>query len=297
MSRDPLPPLEPLRAFVEAGRHESFLDAARALGRTPSAISHRIRALEAWAGTALFTRAARQVTLTKAGRALLRDAEAAFTRLAKAGQRLRREDSELKVSALPLILQTFLIPRLPRFTAKHPGIALRIDATNRIADFRRDAVDVAIRNATSPPTGLAVRKLLDVAGVPLCTPALAARLASPADLKSMTLIHISARPGGWTRWFKSVGLEDIKAAGDLAFDAIPASLEAAARGQGVALGLDPISRDAATSLGLVAPFGVLRSPESAYYLVYRKGDASRPAIKAFTEWLLAELAVFKLASR
>jgi LysR family glycine cleavage system transcriptional activator len=293
MTRDAVPPLEPLRAFIEAGRRLSFLEAARILGLTPSAVSHRIRALEAWAGTALFIRTARQVTLTKAGRALLRDAEAAFGRLAKAGARLRAQDSALKISALPLFLNTFLIPRLPRFTARHPDIALQLDATNRIADFGRDDIDVAIRNATSPPTGLAVRKLLDVAGIPLCTPSLAAKLKAPSDLAGMTLIHISARAGGWQRWFKAVGAGEIKAAGDVSFDSIPASLEAAARGQGVALGLDPISRDAARALGLVAPFGSLKSSESAYYLVHRKGDATRPAIRAFSEWLAAEVATFK----
>lgn len=293
MTRNTLPPLEPLRAFVEAGRRESFLESARALNLTPSAISHRIRALEVWAGAALFDRKTRHVTLTKAGRALLRDAEAAFARLAKAGARLKQEDAPLKVSALPLFLQSFLIPRLARFTAKHPGIALQLDATNRLADFERDDIDIAIRNATSPPAGLAVRKLIDVAGIPLCSSAVAAKLNTPADLRTMTLIHISARAGGWARWFKAAGLDDMHTAGDVSFDAIPAALEAAARGQGVALGLDPISREAAAALGLVAPFGPLRSSESAYYLVHRRGDATRPAIKAFSDWLLGEIAAFK----
>ena len=43
-----MPPLTALRAFVAAGQHGSFQEAARGLGVTPSAISHQVRALEAW---------------------------------------------------------------------------------------------------------------------------------------------------------------------------------------------------------------------------------------------------------
>ena len=70
---DDLPPLTALRAFHAAGRLGSFQAAARALAVTPSAISHQVRSLEAWLGQPLFTRGARRIDLTKAGRALLGD--------------------------------------------------------------------------------------------------------------------------------------------------------------------------------------------------------------------------------
>ena len=67
---DLMPPLTALRAFVAAGQHGSFQSAARELGVTPSAISHQVRALEEWLEAPLFTRSARQVTLTAKGRAV-----------------------------------------------------------------------------------------------------------------------------------------------------------------------------------------------------------------------------------
>src|ERR1700760_2085529 len=65
-----LPPLTALRAFEAAARHLSFKAAADELGLTPTAVSHQIRVLETVAGSALFRRRPRPLTLTTAGVAL-----------------------------------------------------------------------------------------------------------------------------------------------------------------------------------------------------------------------------------
>ena len=62
-----LPPLHELAAFDAAARHGSFTRAAEELCLTLSAISHRIRRLEATLQTKLFNRNRRSVTLTRAG--------------------------------------------------------------------------------------------------------------------------------------------------------------------------------------------------------------------------------------
>ncbi|WP_333858578.1 LysR family transcriptional regulator, partial [Denitromonas sp.] len=66
-----LPPLHTLIAFEAAARHGSFLRAGEALCITPSAVSHRIKALEDWLGQALFLRINRKIELTAAGAAYL----------------------------------------------------------------------------------------------------------------------------------------------------------------------------------------------------------------------------------
>src|SRR5215208_3967924 len=62
-----LPPLVELRAFEAAARHMSFKNAATELGVTPTAISHQIRLLEQYCGSALFRRRPRPLSLTEAG--------------------------------------------------------------------------------------------------------------------------------------------------------------------------------------------------------------------------------------
>lgn len=291
---DDLPPLTALRAFHAAGSHGSFQEAARALGVTPSAVSHQIRGLEAWLGTPLFTRGARRIELTKAGRDLLRESEAAFARLASAAKRLKRSGGrKLRLSALPLITGAWLIPRLHRFEAKHPDITLEIETTNRIADLDRDGIDVAIRNLRAPTPGLVARKLLDVSGVPVCAPKVAAAIKAPGDLASQTLIHITARPDAWPSWLSQAGVPELKGKRNLSFDTIPAALDAAARGHGVALGMHPLIWEAPITKELVVPFASKTVSSASYYVVHRKADGTRAEVKAFVDWIIKEMAAFR----
>ena len=68
-SVDPLPPLDCLRFFEAAARHQGFVPAAEELGVTPAAVAHRIRMLESHLGAALFERRHRGVRLNARGRA------------------------------------------------------------------------------------------------------------------------------------------------------------------------------------------------------------------------------------
>ncbi|WP_205347080.1 LysR family transcriptional regulator [Pseudonocardia broussonetiae] len=70
-----------LRSLRAVARTGSFTGAAELLGYTQSAVSKQVRALENAAGAVLFTRAARGVAPTAAGRALLRRAEVVLDQL------------------------------------------------------------------------------------------------------------------------------------------------------------------------------------------------------------------------
>jgi len=77
-----LPPVTELRAFEAAARQVSFKKAAAELGLTPTAISHQIRLLEQYCGTALFRCRPRPLALTETGARLfpvVRDGLEAFT--------------------------------------------------------------------------------------------------------------------------------------------------------------------------------------------------------------------------
>lgn len=290
MSRPALPPLAALRAFEAAARLGSFRDAATELGVTPSAVSHQVRALETWLGAAVFARSVRAVELTPMGEAFAAETQAAFARLAEAAGRARAaaQDTRLRISALPLFTAAWLTPRLARFQAKRPDLTLEIDTSNRLADFARDDVDVAIRNLYAPTPGLVARKLFDLTASPLCAPELGATLRAPADLARTTLIHISARRAGWAEWLAHAGVAGLKPRGNLSFDTIPPALEAAAQGRGVVLGLSPIVWHAPVARGLVQPFATPPISAGTYFLVHRREDTARAAVRAFTDWVCAE---------
>ena len=66
-----LPPLYALRAFEAAARHASFTRAAAELAITQSAVSRHIRTLEEHFGCRLFERSGRHLQLTETARGLL----------------------------------------------------------------------------------------------------------------------------------------------------------------------------------------------------------------------------------
>jgi len=295
MPREELPAYSTLRAFVAAARHESVRGAAEELGVTPSAVSHQIRILEDWVGRPLFIRAARQIQLTALGRTLFRRLDAGFGTIIDATRavRIKARDRSLRISALPLITSTWLIPRLRDFedlcTKEGKDLAIEIGTSNALADFETDNVDVAIRSVHRPSPNLVSHKLLDLRAVPLCTSRIAKKLTCPTDLSDATLIHISARPEGWQRWFKESGIEPVTAKSNISFDTVPAALEAAAAGRGVVLGLDPLVWDAPAARNLVIPFRAKSVGAGAFFVTYRRSDRSRWAVKRFTEWILSEM--------
>lgn len=302
MKKAALPPLTALRAFAAAGERLSFQDAAAQLGVTPSAVSHQIRMLEDWLETPLFTRMARRIALTSAGKRFHRDVSAALNDIAVAASRLRANTKRttLKISALPLITNVWLIPRLAAFEAKHPDITLAIETENRVADFENDDVDIGIRNMRAPTPGLFARKLLDIRLVPLCARKLATgahALREPRDLAQHTLINVSARPEAWARWLSVMGVGGLKPKRELTFDTVPAALEAAARGHGVTLGMSPLVWESPSVAALVVPFASKVEADSAYYLVHRKADRSRPEVRAFVDWITKEMAAFARTHR
>lgn len=291
MQRTRLPPLNSLRAFEAAARLGSFREAALELGVTASAISHQVRQLEADTGAVLFHRTVRAVHLTAAGEALAADTTAALDRIAASLARLRHHDAttRLRISALPLITNAWLAPRLEAFEARYPDLSIEIETSSRIVDLQGEDVDIAIRNVFKADARLKSYKLIDLHALPVCTASLAARLKQPSDLAKETLIHISSRKAGWPEWLAEAGCAGLKPRSHLAFDAIPSALEAAAQGRGVMLGALPILWDAPAALQLVPAFAAPKISAGTYYLVHRKEDSARPAVAAFAQWVVAAM--------
>ena len=111
-----LPPLNALKAFEAAGRHESFSRAADELNVSHSAISRHVRGLEDRLGVALFRDLPRGVELTLEGRGLLIRVMAALDEIAEATELVRqRPEGTITISCEPLFAQKYLVPRLSGF--------------------------------------------------------------------------------------------------------------------------------------------------------------------------------------
>src|SRR5687768_17840750 len=169
-----LPPLNALKAFEAAARHESFTRAAEELFVTQGAVSHQVKALEEELGVKLFNRERQRLVITEQGRdylAVLRDA---FDRIALGTERLKQRQSSgaLTVSTSPDFAAKWLVNRLGRFLETHPEIDLRVSATLNHVDFAREEVDVAVRHGDGSWPGLDCVRLWPEELFPVCSPKL-----------------------------------------------------------------------------------------------------------------------------
>lgn len=286
-----LPPLNSLRLFEAAGRHGSFKQAAADLHITPSAVSHGVATLEDWLGVALFTRGNRSLTLTPAGDAYLAQIRPVLEALVRATEAVpgRRPTGLLSVSVAPTFGLSWLIPRLPQFQERHPDIQVNVDTSQRPVDFPRDGVDVAIRRGHGDWPGLTAVRLVTEDLVPVCAPALATRIATPADLAAQTLLHVVTTAEDWGVWAELAGVAGLDLSRGSRFDTIQMAQQAAAQGLGVAIGRLPLAADDIAAGRLLPVLGPPVKSRMSYWLVSPPGALERPEVAAFRDWLLSAL--------
>jgi DNA-binding transcriptional LysR family regulator len=295
--RTPRLSLDLLRGFHAAARHLSFTHAARELFVTQSAISHQIKTLEDKLGRPLFRRVNRTLELTETGAELYRSIDQALTLIDTATQRASGPWRTLAVTTTVALASTWLVPRLPRFAARHPEIDLRVVATNDMVDLKRESIDVAIRFATLEMTPSSSDKLFDYLQFPVCAPAVArARgrpLRTPANLAQHVLLDFETilygRPWyDWQRWFGAMRLPHLKGAGWLRFSHYDQVIEAARKGSGVAVGKWPHVSDHLREGELVAPLGPAGNATVGAFYLEVPTTARREAAELFVAWLRDE---------
>jgi LysR family glycine cleavage system transcriptional activator len=297
--RRDLPPLNALRAFEAAARLHSFTRAAEELFVTQAAVSHQIKALEAHLAVRLFERLPRQLVLTDEGRAYARALTRSFTSLATATDKLRARlakqaavpaRTRLTVSVIPSFAARWLVPRLGRFRALHPGIDVGIQPDNAPADFARGQADVGIRFGLGRYPRLRTLRLMDDESFPVCHPKLLRgrrALRTPRDLRHHVLLH-DDDPVDWTAWLRAAGVSTIDAHHGPVFTDASMVIEAALEGQGVALTRRVLASGELQRGRLVQPFALALPSPRSYFFVTLPARASEPAILAFRRWLQAE---------
>ncbi len=289
-----LPPLNALKAFEAAARHESFTRAADELNVTQGAVSHQVKALEAELGLQLFNRAPQKLMITEAGRDYLVVVRDALDRIAVGTERLlqRQSTGSLTVSTSPNFAAKWLVHRLGRFAEMHPSIDLRVSATLHHIDFAQEDVDVAIRHGDGVWPGLHVTRLCTEELFPVCSPRFLGgphALRSPDDLIHHTLLHLDHRQD-WSKWLDVAGVTGADLSRGPILNQASMIVDAAVDGQGVALARTALVARDLISGRLVRPFALALPVAYAYWIVCPMATAELPKIVTFRDWLLGEAA-------
>lgn len=294
-------PLLALRAFTETGRLGSLKAAAEALGVTPGAVSQQIRLLEDRLGVTLFVRERHGVRLTPAGASAYPGLLRAFDQIEESMSLLESHTAQrtLTISTVPSFASSWLVPRIGGFSALHPDIEVRVEASSHLVDFKRDRIDVALRHGLGHYPGLSTFRLMTPVLLPVASPALLARgprITSPEDCLKYPLLQDSDR-ADWALWLQAHGVEagpDAERGSSFEDDLL--LLRAAGTGQGIALVQDTHAREDIDSGKLAVALDRPWPARFAYYIVSRPDALDRPEVQAFIDWVKAEAADAQMAS-
>jgi DNA-binding transcriptional LysR family regulator len=282
-----IPPIHCLAAFEAAARRGSFERAAEELSVSQSAVSHRVRTLEKQLDTRLFERLDRGVRLTLAGREYLEVVRGALRALAEypGHQRGRRAKPRmLRLGVPPAFAREALVPALGEFQARHPQAALELVVSIPFSEARAGDTDIDVRFGSGDYADGDVSLLLNEPCFPLCAPDYARRLglAAPRDLARAILLRCPFDP--WKPWFDAAGLDWPEPESGPRYNDAGMMVEAAAAGQGVALGTPRLVARWVKSGGLQRLFDIEAPCPYSYYLVRRRRSEAAD-VGPLVDWL------------
>ncbi|MFC3551977.1 LysR family transcriptional regulator [Lysobacter cavernae] len=204
----PVPDLPGLLAFVRVAELGSFVRAADALGLSKAAVSKQVSALERRLGTQLLHRTTRRLSLTEAGQAYLRHAQAAFAEARAAEDAVAGThglaQGRLRVSAPMSFGVLHIAPWLGAFLARHPQVDVDLQLDDREHDLVQGSFDLAIRLGRLQSSSLVARTLAHSRVLLCAAPGYLDRVGRPArpdELGVHDCLHFSLAAVGRTWQF------------------------------------------------------------------------------------------------
>ena len=295
-----LPPLESLRFFEAAARHQSFARAAAELGVTPAAVAHRIRMLEKHLEVPLFDRRRRGVGLNRRGQTYLKEVQRILAEVHGVSERQRRWPRRVRIVSVEAVAEKWLVPRLAAFKAAHPGIAIEIETNHRGIDpdcrdfdawFAYTGETAAPRPLTRREDTLLEETLYEEELLPVCSPVLLAargRPGGPADLHDWPLLYDLGWDADWSYWFARQGEPTPDLSRASGFRLYSMLVQAAVQGIGVAIGRQILIARELQRRTLVPLLDRQAEAPERCCLITTAAARRRPEVQAFREWVLSE---------
>jgi LysR family glycine cleavage system transcriptional activator len=285
-----------LSVFEVAARLGSFTAAARELEVTQSAISRMISRLEASINITLFERSQNSLKLTVEGEHLRKAVESGFNQIAIALSEIgrhRMNGNTVTLSVSTAFAMHWFMSRMEWFHQSCPDIDLEFHLSSREPEGIISDVDLAIRRQDKDSEGIVQWHLMNEEIVLVCSDSYLSQhgeLALGEDISHHTLIHLSGvlrLP--WQQVLIDLGLPSSEKCRGLTSSDYSLVIQAAIKGQGVALGWRHVVADELHSHLLVPAFNKTLITGDSYFLVASETRALRDNVKQVRDWLLAEI--------
>jgi DNA-binding transcriptional LysR family regulator len=285
-----------LQLFARVARSGSFSIAGREMGVSQPTASRIVAALEKRIGVALLVRTTRAVTLTEAGSDYLSRIEPILAALDEADHAARGTGELrglLRIATSSAFAVRAVLPRLARFTDRHPELRVEFTLNDDRQDLVGESVDLALRvGVLNDSTAVAI-KIGTVRRVVVAAPAYLGRTGVPkvpTDLAEHTIILGPAGRvmAGWT--FRRKGkASSVRVRGRFILNGSDAAAAAAVAGLGIlSTGeLSVMNELDAGRLVRVLPDWEMGSAD--INIVLPAGRAAKPSARAFADFMSAEL--------
>ena len=297
-----------LESFVRAAENGGFSAAARQLGWTPAAVSRNVAMLERNLGQRLFHRNTRRLTLTEAGERLLDtlkvplgDVHAAIAGVSTHGG---EPSGVLKLSVALTFGLDHVLPLLPEFLRRYPGIRPDWHFENRPVDLIGEGFDAAIGGGFELAPGVVSRELAPAHLIAVASPEFVRGKRRPRDPGGLAqfdgIVMRSERTGRLRQWTMT------NAAGEQAYvtqkETVvlndPAAMCRAARLHlGVALVAVPEALPYLESGELVRLLPQWHADLGSISLYYASRALLAPKTRAFVDFVVDEFRRLRLAKR
>lgn len=289
--------LETLAIFIRIAEMGSFTHAAESLGIQKGRASNVVRQMEAELGVRLLHRSTRTVQLSEDGRsfytrarALLADAEDLGSMFTGRNAPLR---GRLRIDLPTEFARTTVMPALPAFLERYPGIELEISSTDRRVDLVQEGIDCVLRVGAIVDDTLVARSFDKLPMVNAASPAYLAQRGIPRTLDDLLaqghrMVHyaptLGTRPFGW-EYPDGDGFASLALPGSVSVNNVQAYHGAGLAGLGmIQAGLNSLKPYLASG-ELIEVLPDLRpAPLPVSIVVAHRQNLSR-RVRVFIEWL------------
>jgi LysR family transcriptional regulator, glycine cleavage system transcriptional activator len=289
-----LPPLPAIEAFLFAARSSSFRAAAQQLALSPSAFSRRLQTLEAFTGVALFERSA-PPKLTEAGRRYYQAIAARLDEILAATEELRSmpDKQRLLLMSPPSLAINWLMPKLPHFMDRHPGLEVDIVIGTDLNMLRLGKADVALASNLRDFTGLPTDPMVALEAVVVTPRALTAGGPPPRSLNELPdhkLLALEKPADFWTRWLSRAGYNGPNVGNPKRYETWGLMYEAASNGFGLTIAVSVLANNYLRE-GRLSPFcDISVEYNSGYRIAYASQKTrSHAGVRCLSAWLADEM--------
>ncbi|WP_342050149.1 MULTISPECIES: LysR family transcriptional regulator [unclassified Cupriavidus] len=291
--------LAAIEIYIRVVDTGSFSAAARHFDIGQPAVSKAVAQLEDWLGVKLLLRSTRALTPTEAGQSFYVRARRAVEEADEAVLAARGTavglTGKLRVSAAVCFARLHIVPRLPAFMEKHPGLDLELILDDRNIDLVEEGIDLALRMGELIDSNMTAKWIGEARRRVVATPAYFERHRAPkapSDLLSHRAVIYSRDLGGGENWTfrKDTIDQSVKLEGRVAISATEGLRAAVLSGMGLAVASEwafsPELRSGEV-VSVLDDWMLPSVPLSALYPTGRMASSKARQFAAFVEECLA----------